>query len=321
MSDTKRRRRRYRQFSLYTFLVMLLLGCVWFGGEANRVNQQRQAVAWVLKMGGTVRYDYEVNEHGVEVPSAKATGPEWLRDYYHQVVHVYINDNPVCDLTPLANLRSLQVLFLSQTEVHDLKPLANLKSLHTLLFSGTSDGDLTPLANLKSLRELYLQGSSIRDLTPLANLKSLQVLNLHGSSIRDLTPLANLKNLRELGLRQMQADDLAPLANLTNLQELSLGDMSVSDLVPLANLKSLKQLDLWGTQVSEEQITKLQQALPNCRIYPVVRGLPGNQAQPAKREGGAPGAKSPVPARRQAAPIERLTDENGTGLIMDERRC
>jgi hypothetical protein len=71
MSVTKTRRRRYRQFSWYTFLVMLLLGCLWLGWEVNRANQQRQAVAWVLELGGTVTYDYQINEYGVVVPDAK----------------------------------------------------------------------------------------------------------------------------------------------------------------------------------------------------------------------------------------------------------
>ena len=83
----------------------------------------------------------------------------------------------------------------------------------------------------------------------------------------DLTPLANLKSLQQLGISDTPVSDLTPLANLKNLYAIDLRDMSVSDLTPLANLNSLEWLDLRGTPSREEQITKLQQALPNCKIY------------------------------------------------------
>ncbi len=223
MSDPKTRRRRYRQFSLRTVLVVLTLVCVWFGWQVNRANQQRKVVAWVLEMGGSVRYDYEIDDAGVAIADAKPTSPEWLRDFYDQVVYVHLNDTQVSDLTPLANLKSLEWLHLGNTLVSDLTPLANLKSLQRLVLGNTQVSDLTPLANLKSLKWLVLWDTQVSDLTPLEN--------------------------------------------LIGLERLDLSDTQVSDLTPLANLNSLEWLDLRGTPSREEQITKLQQALPNCKIY------------------------------------------------------
>jgi Leucine-rich repeat (LRR) protein len=40
----------------------------------------------------------------------------------------------------------------------------------------------------------------------------------------------------------------------------------VSDLSPLAELKNLQNLYLNNTQVTEEQVQELRQALPNCKI-------------------------------------------------------
>ena len=137
MSDPKTRHRRYRQFSLRTFLVVLTIVCVWFGWQVNRANQQRKAVAWVLEMEGFVKYDYEVDEEGRYILDAKQTSPEWLLDFYNQVVEVYFIDTQVSDLTPLANLKNLNVLYLSRTPVHDLTPLANLKSLQWLDLDNT----------------------------------------------------------------------------------------------------------------------------------------------------------------------------------------
>ncbi len=119
MSDPKTRRRRYRQFSLRTFLVVLTLVCVWFGWQVNRANQQRQAAAWVLEMGGSVTYDYEFDDKGNRIADAKPTSPEWLRDFYDQVVVVELSGTQVHDLTPLANLKSLQWLYINNTPVSE----------------------------------------------------------------------------------------------------------------------------------------------------------------------------------------------------------
>ena len=115
-------RRRYLQFSLRTFLVLLTLVCVWFGWQVNRVNRQRKAVAWVLEMGGSVLYDYEVDDKGNTIADAKPTSPEWLPDFYDQVVEVHLRNTQVRDLTPLANLKSLKGLDLSNTQASDLTP-------------------------------------------------------------------------------------------------------------------------------------------------------------------------------------------------------
>ena len=112
-------RRRYLQFSLRTFLVLLTLVCVWFGWQVNRVNRQRKAVAWVLQMDGSVVYDSQYDDEGNTIADAKPTSPEWLRDFYHQVVDVTFPDTQVSNLTPLANLKSLERLTLYNTPVSE----------------------------------------------------------------------------------------------------------------------------------------------------------------------------------------------------------
>ena len=62
------------------------------------------------------------------------------------------------------------------------------------------------------------------------------------------------------------------------LRSLSLADTLVSDVLPLAELKYLRELDLQNTQVSDEQVQELRQALPNCSIeYSInVEKIPSN---------------------------------------------
>jgi hypothetical protein len=106
----------------------------------------------------------------------------------------------------------------------------------------------------------------LSDVTPLASLTNLEGLRLAGTQVSDLTPIAELTNLKELDLAITQVQDLTPLAGLTNLKRLKLFGTRVSDVTPLAGLTNLEELVLSKTQVSNEQIDKLKQALPNCRI-------------------------------------------------------
>ena len=172
----------------------------------------------------------------------------------------------VSDLSPLRNLTRLQWLHLMETEVSDLTPLANLTALKLLTLSWTSVSNFSPLGNLTRLQWLYLTKTKVSDFTPLANLTDLQSLNLMETRISDLTPLSNLTGLQHLDLDGTLVSDLSPLANLTELQHLDLDGTPVSDLTPLANLTKLQSLDLTGTGITENEVSKLRDALPHCRI-------------------------------------------------------
>jgi hypothetical protein len=60
--------------------------------------------------------------------------------------------------------------------------------------------------------------------------------------------------------------DVTPLADLNSLRVLQLNWTPVHDVTPLEKLKSLHELYIVGAHISDEQITKLQQTLPNCFI-------------------------------------------------------
>ena len=97
-------RRRWLQYSLRTFFVLLTVLCVWLGWLTYKANEQRKAVEWVREMGGTVFYNYGFDEDGHE---ADAPGPKWLREmlgreFLDQVVSVGFSTTQVSDVTPMA---------------------------------------------------------------------------------------------------------------------------------------------------------------------------------------------------------------------------
>jgi hypothetical protein len=67
------RRRRWFQFSLRGFLVVMTGLGIWLGVIANRAREQRAAVVAIKELGGTVYYDWELETGGTP------RGPAWLR--------------------------------------------------------------------------------------------------------------------------------------------------------------------------------------------------------------------------------------------------
>jgi hypothetical protein len=224
-SPAPKSKRRFLQFSLRTFFILLTVFAIWFGWMTSKTRQQKKAVEWVREMRGMVRYDYEVDDEGLKIDATEPLGAGWLREFlgvdvFADVVRVDIHKPQVKDVTPLAELKNLQSLWLDGTQVNKL----------------------TPLAGLKNLQRLYLDYTPVTDLTPLAGLENLERLSLRNTPVTEPKPLAGLKNLKELYFRGSQVTDLTPLVGLTNLRTLSLDDTPVIDLTPLAELKNLRTL-------------------------------------------------------------------------------
>ena len=107
-----------------------------------------------------------------------------------------IRNNPITDLRPLANLTTLERLYLSDlfpnTPTLDLRPLASLINLEVLSLENTKVSDISPLSGLKKLRDLNLLHNDISDIRPLAGLTQLRTLLIQGNPISDFTPLTGL---------------------------------------------------------------------------------------------------------------------------------
>jgi Leucine-rich repeat (LRR) protein len=126
--------------------------------------------------------------------------------------------------------------------------------------------DLGPFSKLRGLETIGLWANDISDLSPLSSLSNLKRLDLGKNQLSDLTHLYKLKNLEELYLRFNQVRDLRPLAGLTKLSYLWLDENQISDPSPLHGLKQLKSLRLEGNPLSEEELSNLRAALPQCEI-------------------------------------------------------
>ncbi len=79
--------RRWLQFSLRTFLIVLTVGCLWLGSKVERARKQREAVEAIEAVGGVVQYDWQgdiaswkcIAEFRLAPVATEPPTPKWLR--------------------------------------------------------------------------------------------------------------------------------------------------------------------------------------------------------------------------------------------------
>jgi hypothetical protein len=286
-AEPPKRKRRWFQFSLRTLLIgvtLLAAACSWFGGKMERARRQRAAVDCIGKHGGSVVYDYQLDELGNVRSDAAPPQPSWLRslsgdDIFTSVVDVTFDQSTTdAGLPHLTGFDQLLELCLDDANITDagMENLKALEYLRVLRLCGTkiTNAGLESLKGLTQLERLTLSGTKITDsgLKSLSGMQQLHQLELERTLVTDagLEYLKGLASLQSLDLWDTQVTDagLMKLSRLTNLQSLYLGGTRVTNigLEHLMRLKRLQDLDLRGTHVTDEGVAKLQQVLPACTI-------------------------------------------------------
>lgn len=108
-------------------------------------------------------------------------------------------------------------------------------------------------------------GNSVMD--EVSRLYALDNLSLAANNISDISSLTQLGGLTTLNLSDNMIIDISPLAQLTNLRTLYLDNNPIADLQPLTQLVNLTTLSIKGISLSETQLERLVNALPNCAIH------------------------------------------------------
>ncbi|MEL6459468.1 MAG: DUF6745 domain-containing protein [Cyanobacteria bacterium J06621_15] len=173
----------------------------------------------------------------------------------------------ISDLSPLATLKNLNYLWLSDNNISDLTPLQVLINLTGLVLSTNQINDITPLNKLTKLNTLTLDNNQINDITPLETLINLQELDLDNNYISDISPLQSLNKLANLRLYANKIRDLTSLYNLEKISELDISCNQITDLKVLQPLKYITELDISGNPLSGFNsprllIDKYQKLLP-----------------------------------------------------------
>lgn len=127
------------------------------------------------------------------------------------------------------------------------------------------------ITSLKNLQILDLTKNSIKVIpSEIGELKNLQTLNLSRNDIEALPKeIAKLSKLRYLNISRNELSSLPiEIAELMNLETLDLWSNNI-DIFPaeMSKMKKLKTLDLRVITMSDPKQKKIQELLPNTKIY------------------------------------------------------
>jgi len=164
-----------------------------------------------------------------------------------------------------------------------MEHIGHMKELQTLWISGNdkiTDAGLEGLAGLKLQRLDVRFCENITDagLVHLKDLSTLETLELNGnkkitgSGLQYLKGLTRLTSINLNYCESLTDAGLEHLTTLTKLESLSLKecpnitDTGLEHLKGLANLKYLTLTDC--KKITEAGVERLQESLPNCKIYP-----------------------------------------------------
>jgi hypothetical protein len=250
MSDNPKR--RWLQFSLRTFVIVISLLAAWLGYISFRAREQREVVARVTELGGKFEYDYQTGKNPQKTPP----GWPWLRrlvgdEYFQDVAVVHLDDTKVsdADLRLICKLRRAKKLSLNRTEVSDeglvsIRRMSQLNHLGLMRTKVTTEGIC---ALPQRWNSFVLEDTSVGD-EALLNLSGCKLLNLQGTPVtsQGIKEFAESKNLIFLSITRTAVDDAA---------------------VPsLANIKTLGYLEARKTKISGEGLFTLRNALPKCNV-------------------------------------------------------
>ena len=104
---------------------------------------------------------------------------------------LYLGNNSISDVSPLASLISLNCLYLNDNQISDLSTLDGLTALYELDLADNQIRDTSALSTLSELEYLYLENNQINNVEPLAELINLNWLNLNNNLISDIKPFVD----------------------------------------------------------------------------------------------------------------------------------
>lgn len=172
----------------------------------------------------------------------------------------------------LYKLKNLSSLNLEDNQINALpKGFTKVRGLEYLNLKKNKLSTLSPFfESMYYTKQLIVAQNQLTNLTGINELKNLKVLDASENQITEIpVEFSQLKALQVLNLSGNQLKALPRnFTGLSKLEELNLSNNSLGSLPPyLYRLRKLKVLNLEGNPLSEKEIYRIKQELPNVSIY------------------------------------------------------
>ena len=161
------------------------------------------------------------------------------------------------DLTPLSNLKKLELLRLSHNEISDVSPLKDLTGLKYLYISHNNISDISLLKNLANLESFDFAVNKITDMSIVEDFKNLKLLDIYSNKISNINYIKELEKLTYFRADSNNIENIDALKNLKLLEDLDLGNNKLKDTSVLNGLINLKKLSLKGNNIENLNLNKL----------------------------------------------------------------
>ena len=176
-----------------------------------------------------------------------------------------LSHNDIIDISPVEGLTNLKHLFLSHNQIKNIDAVKNLTNLESLDFARNIGeeriSDISAIANLTKLKLLGLSDANIPDISVLRNLVNLETFMANDSKIEDISVLKNAKNLKILYLDKNKITDVSVVKDLVELTELYLRNNNISE-IDFSKLTKLSDVNVQGNKISDysslEKLTALK---------------------------------------------------------------
>ncbi|MCZ7409348.1 leucine-rich repeat domain-containing protein [Parvimonas micra] len=161
------------------------------------------------------------------------------------------------DLTPLSNLKKLELLRLSHNEISDVSPLKDLKRLKYLYISHNNISDISSLKDLTNLENFDFAVNKISEMSVVKNFKKLNLLDIYSNKISDISYVKELENITYLRADNNNIENISALKNLKLLENLDLGNNKIKDISVIDGLTKLTKLSLKGNNLDSFNLTNI----------------------------------------------------------------
>ena len=202
--------------------------------------------------------------------------PDFIKEFKN-IKNLSLEGNNISDISPLAELTELQVLYLGFNQIKDISPLAGLSKLELLYLDGNKIEDVSPLEKITNLKRLYITMNQIEDISPLTNLKALERLNVSKNKIQDFSCW---QDFNETIQKEIVVNNQIIEINVEG--DKIVGEQFVVDLPPLCN-----QFDAQGKiEAVQDEHSKITINGMQATIEPLKINDTGAQTTAIKINGG-----------------------------------
>lgn len=177
--------------------------------------------------------------------------------------NLYLSNSNIIDLYFIKNCTSLITLDITMTRVSDLTKISHLTSLINLYIDSIQITSLDAISTLVNLNDLYCCNNNIDNIEAVTNMFDITNLDIANTDVKDLSPLTQKIQLSFLNLEQTRVESIEIVRGLYSLSSIDISYTDVTDISPLFEL-DLEEVDIDGLDIDRNEYMKILQ-IPSLR--------------------------------------------------------